>query len=197
MAETNEVREFRTYRRNGKLILQYGVWHRPDGIGMNARFAVYREWACNSVSHAIQLKDHLAQQVLIDPELRIAPEETAMKRMAGAARSVAQLPPDSLLALGIQGLIVNDPLPPLDELHAELKLRAPKEVAGGGRQFYTVLPGPAYQRLCAMAVAAGCSRNKMLEAILMAAEAIAYDSFRTRRKGVAVEPGAVATAHSI
>lgn len=173
MSENGGPREFRIYRNvaTQRLLVQYGYWRRSQ-TGLHPRFSVLREWPAADLTEAQQLKANLLLDVLLDPSLAVPPEAVPLPPRNVRVRKLREVPADvrQILRQAVEGL--PDPLPSAEEACAKLGVDVPRPFRDG-YHFGSYLNQAVFRQLVAMAGAAGVTRNRMLESlILMAGESI-------------------------
>lgn len=170
MSADNQVRSFRIYRpdpRSEARLVQYG--YSKQTAGGTQRFSVLREWPAPNLLEAEKLQERMKLDVLLDPQLRVTEETPVMEQPNHRRRSLNNAAEDTrfLLSRAVKGL--TDPLPSIEESSRQIEVLVPLPTRGG-RQFYVYLNDAMYQRLIAMAAAGNCTRNRLIEALLLAAE---------------------------
>jgi hypothetical protein len=164
-----QVRSFRIFQPHGeKPCVQYGYWA-PSATGMQERFRVLREWPASDWAQAESLKKQIEIDVLLDPELQAPVDAEPLLSRMSQRRDMRQMPADIKNILQLAHLGLSDPLPDMELSHQRLGTVVPQEFRAG-RHFSTYLADPIYTRLVAMAAAAGVGRNRMIEALILAAE---------------------------
>ena len=165
----SEVREFRIFRPpNATPRVQYGFWA-PSLHGIQPRFSVLREWEVSTVDQARALMQKLQVDILLDPKMAVPADAKPLPSRQSQRRDLRQLPPETrnLLERAVKGL--TDPLPSIEKSHEQLGTVVPESFRDG-RHFGSYLNDMSYRRLVAMAAAAGVSRNRMIEALLIGIE---------------------------
>jgi hypothetical protein len=161
-------RELRIYQVNSRPVVQYGFWGRSR-TGATARFSVLREWPAQDLVEAQRLRSELELDILLKPELQPPPDAQPQMARHTAARKLRECPTDSLSVVRVAVAGLPDPLPPTEVLSQRLGLQTPKAYRGG-RHVDVYFAEPIYRRLLALALSAGVTRNRMLEALILAAE---------------------------
>lgn len=154
----------RVIERGERWCVQFGFYRQR---GSTKRFMTLAEWPADDLrqAHAIVAREGI--NLALSP---LPADAKPIEARHTVTRTIRETPQDieGLLRMAREGL--TDPLPTTAESHRQLTAAAPLEKAGG-RQFYAYLREPVYQRLAAMAVAAGTTRNRILEALLLDQEA--------------------------
>ncbi len=171
-----KTRIFRIYRPSpGSEVrmVQYGYWAKSQ-TGVSSRFAVLREWPAKDLAEAEVLQAKLRFDILLDPKLQPEPDAVPQEHSFSRKRKLSAAPPDvrRVLRKAVTGL--TDPLPTIDESCKKMGVLPPKTFRDG-MHFDTYLNHAVYRHLAAMAAAAGVSRNRMIEALILAAEDAARD----------------------
>lgn len=157
----NQVRIFRIAENPWRV--EYGWWHQ---VGQQRRFKAVRSWPAGDKLQAEQLAERMKIDHLLSDDLA-APDVPPLEQGNLARRKLSQAPgePGKLLKRAMKGLA--QPLPSVEESHRKLKAELPRHNKGA-YQFYVYLNDVIYQRLVAMAVAAGTNRNRIIEALILA-----------------------------
>lgn len=171
VSEQPQTRIFRIYRPSlGSDIrmVQYGYWHRSQ-TGVSSRFAVLREWPAKDLAEAESLQAKLRFDILLDPKLMPPPDAVPQEHSFSRKKKLASAPPDvrRVLHRAVTGL--TDPLPSIEDSCKKMGVIPPKAFRDGAH-FDCYLNGAILRQLMAMAAAAGVSRNRMIEALILSAE---------------------------
>ena len=160
----SEERQWRIVgRTDDSWAVQYGYW---APRGSTRRFMALCEWPADTYvqAHAIVAREKV--QMAFSP-LPVTAQPLPDQHAVTRAIDSAPVDPEALMRRAVEGL--GDPLPSVEELHAELGVPAP-QLRDTARQFYVHLPEPVYGLLCAMAVSAGTTRNRIIEALILTAD---------------------------
>jgi len=164
-----QVREFRIVKHPGVMrsawAVEYGYFR---STGKQRQFMALARWTAENQTAAVELEKSLRTDLLTRPELLPAPDAAPLARHTDMVRQLhtaATADHRQRVAEALSRL--TDPLLPVDALHTALQVSA-KETPGG-YQFYVYLPAAGYQRLLALAQAAGSNRNQMIESLLYTA----------------------------
>lgn len=161
----SQERMMRVFSRGEKWCVQYGYYERSKKV---TRFKAFREWPAESLEEAHRIAAREQIGLALNPIAVNAEPLPGKQHVARAIRESERAgDPYRLVQLALSNL--PDPLPTPEESHQRLGVPCPHR-RGGLRQFYVALSEPVYARLCAMAVAADTSRNRMVEALVMTAE---------------------------
>ena len=157
----SEERTMRIVSRGPRWYVQYGFYKQR---GSTSRFLAYREWAAESLEQAHVIAAREKINVAFDPPAvdakPIVEQRVVHRATLDTVHSARQLVKDGLT----EGM--TDPQPTPEESHQRMGVPCPL-AKGGMRQFYVALAEPVYGLLVAMAAGAGCSRNRMIEALLL------------------------------
>jgi hypothetical protein len=168
---SEQIRQWRIYapsRDAAHRLVQYGFW-RQSRTGVEKRFSVLREWQARDQAEAERLKARLAVDMLMTPEMQPAPDEKAQTPSYVIRRKLREVPQDAAMVVGKAVVGLPDPLPSIEASSQAMGIIVPQPFRSG-RHFGSYLSDPIYQRLVALAAAAGVTRNRMLEALILAAD---------------------------
>lgn len=151
-------------RRDGKWCVQYGYYEQRQS---SSRFLALAEWPADDLRQAHSIAAREKINVALCP---LPVDAQPLPQKPSVARAIREAPLDvrEIVRRALAGL--TDPLPTPEQSHEEMGVPCPQPKAGG-RSYYLYLPEPVYGRLCAMAVAADVTRNRIIEALILSAEA--------------------------
>jgi hypothetical protein len=144
--------------------IEYGWWRQA---GKNRRFETLRCWPVKDLSQTKEALERARMAIFTELDELPGVDAEAIRGRHHIKRDFLSAPADivGLIDAGRKGLEVPE-LPTVEESHARLKVDVPA-AHGAGRQFYCYLNEEIYRKLVAMSAAAKCTRNRMLEAMIL------------------------------